>query len=84
MADSLVNDMSLAEFGRKELTLAEHEMQKYGPSQPSKGSNDCDPLVDDGGDATLLRDKCKEFEEKYSGTITTKELGTEMMYLGQI
>ena len=26
MADSKVKDMGLAEFGRKELTLAEHEM----------------------------------------------------------
>jgi adenosylhomocysteinase len=46
MADSKVKDMGLAEFGRKELTLAEHEMpglmsarQEYGPSQPFKGMN---------------------------------------------
>jgi len=39
-----VADISLAEFGRKEITLAEHEMpglmatrKKYGPSQPLKG-----------------------------------------------
>jgi len=46
MADSKVKDMGLAEFGRKELTLAEHEMpglmnarSEYGPSQPFKGMN---------------------------------------------
>jgi len=46
MADSKVKDMGLAEFGRKELTLAEHEMpglmaarKEYGPSQPFKGLN---------------------------------------------
>uniref|UniRef100_A0A0G4FZ27 Adenosylhomocysteinase n=1 Tax=Chromera velia CCMP2878 TaxID=1169474 RepID=A0A0G4FZ27_9ALVE len=44
MADSKVKDMSLAEFGRKEITLAEVEMPglmairtEYGPSQPLKG-----------------------------------------------
>jgi len=44
MADSKVKDMSLAEFGRKELTLAEVEMpglmetrKEFGPSQPLKG-----------------------------------------------
>ena len=38
-------DLSLAEFGRKEITLAEGEMpglmmmrQKYGPSKPLKGA----------------------------------------------
>merc|ERR1712051_834304 len=43
---SRVKDMGLAEFGRKELTLAEHEMpglmaarKEYGPSQPFKGMN---------------------------------------------
>merc|ERR1712012_629955 len=139
----------LAEFGRKELTLAEHEMpglmaarKEYGPSQPFKGMNingslhmtiqtgvlietlaalgakvrwcscnifstqdhaaagiakagtatvfawkgetlpeywwcteqmmtvpggdGCDQLVDDGGDATLLMHKGKEFEDKYA------------------
>lgn len=42
--DYKVADISLAEFGRKEIVLAEHEMpglmstrQKYGPSQPLKG-----------------------------------------------
>merc|ERR1712087_1014958 len=138
-----------AEFGRKELTLAEHEMpglmaarKEYGPGQPFKGLNingslhmtiqtgvlietlhalgakvrwascnifstqdhaaaaiakagtstvfawkgetlpeywwcteqmmtvpgadGCDQLVDDGGDATLLIHKGKEFEEKYA------------------
>jgi len=40
-----VADISLAEFGRKEITLAEQEMpglmalrEKYGPSQPLKGT----------------------------------------------
>jgi adenosylhomocysteinase len=43
--DSKVADMSLAEFGRKELELAEHEMpglmssrRKYGPQQVLKGA----------------------------------------------
>merc|ERR1711953_983839 len=46
MAESKVKDMGLAEFGRKELSLAEHEMPglmaartEYGPSQPFKGLN---------------------------------------------
>merc|ERR1712216_237963 len=45
-ADSKVKDMGLAEFGRKELSLAEHEMPglmalraEYGPSKPFKGLN---------------------------------------------
>merc|ERR1711936_685851 len=142
-------DMGLAEFGRKELTLAEHEMpglmaarKEFGPAQPFKGLNingslhmtiqtgvlietlaalgakvrwcSCnifstqdhaaaaiakagtstvyawkgetlpeywwcteqmltwpgadgpDQIVDDGGDATLLIHKGKEFEEKYA------------------
>ncbi|CAE7727820.1 SAHH [Symbiodinium sp. KB8] len=141
--------MGLAEFGRKELTLAEHEMpglmaarKEFGPAQPFKGMNingslhmtiqtgvlietlsalgakvrwcscnifstqdhaaagiakagtatvfawkgetlpeywwcteqmmtvpgadGCDQLVDDGGDATLLIHKGKEFEEKFA------------------
>jgi adenosylhomocysteinase len=149
MADSKVKDMGLAEFGRKELDLAEHEMpglmaarKEYGPAQPFAGLNingslhmtiqtavlietlealgakvrwcscnifstqdhaaaaiakkgtcsvfawkgetlpeywwcteqmmtvpgkdGCDQLVDDGGDATLLIHKGKEFEEKYA------------------
>lgn len=40
-----VADIGLAEFGRKEITLAENEMPglmamraKYGPSQPLKGA----------------------------------------------
>ena len=44
MTDSKVKDMGLAEFGRKELTIAEHEMpglmncrKEYG--QPFKGLN---------------------------------------------
>jgi len=149
MAESKVKDMGLAEFGRKELNLAEHEMPglmaartEFGPKQPFKGLNiagslhmtiqtgvlietltalgatvrwascnifstqdhaaaaiakagtatvfawkgetlpeywwcteqmmtwpgvdGCDQLVDDGGDATLLIHKGKEFEEKFA------------------
>jgi len=149
MSDSKVKDMGLAEFGRKELTLAEHEMPglmatraEYGPQKPFEGMNisgslhmtiqtgvlietlhalgakvrwcSCnifstqdhaaaaiakaetsavfawkgetlpeywwcteqmltwpgkdgpDQIVDDGGDATLLIHKGKEFEEKYA------------------
>merc|ERR1712119_210085 len=149
MADSRVKDMGLAEFGRKELTLAEVEMpglmaarKEFGPGQPFKGMNingslhmtiqtgvlietlaamgakvrwcscnifstqdhaaaaiakadtatvfawkgetleeywwcteqmmtvpgqdGCDQLVDDGGDATLLVHKGKEFEGKFA------------------
>ena len=148
MADSKVKDMGLAEFGRKELSLAEIEMpglmaarEEFGPSQPFKGLNingslhmtiqtgvlietlaalgakvrwascnifstqdhaaaaiakggstvfawkgetlpeywwcteqmmtvpgadGCDFLVDDGGDATMLIHKGKEFEEKFA------------------
>merc|ERR1712124_87740 len=144
-----VKDMGLAEFGRKELTLAEHEMpglmasrREFGPGKPFAGLNingslhmtiqtgvlietlaelgakvrwcscnifstqdhaaaaiakagtstvfawkgetleeywwcteqmmtvpgedGCDLLVDDGGDATLLIHKGKEFEEKFA------------------
>jgi len=46
MADSKVKDMGLAEFGRKELSLAEIEMPglmaaraEFGPAQPFKGLN---------------------------------------------
>merc|ERR1719412_1166813 len=149
MAESKVKDMGLAEFGRKELSMAEHEMpglmaarKEFGPAQPFKGLNingslhmtiqtgvlietltalgatvrwascnifspqdhaaaaiakagtatvfawkgetlpeywwcteqmmlvpgadGCDQLVDDGGDATLLVHKGKEFEEKFA------------------
>merc|ERR1712223_112018 len=149
MAESKVKDMGLAEFGRKELDLAEHEMpglmaarKEYGPDKPFAGLNingslhmtiqtgvlietltalgatvrwcscnifstqdqaaaaiakagtatvfawkgetleeywwcteqmmtvpgadGCDQLVDDGGDATLLIHKGKEFEEKFA------------------
>jgi len=149
MAESKVKDMGLAEFGRKELTLAEHEMpglmaarKEFGPAQPFKGldingslhmtiqtgvlietlaalgakvrwascnifstqdhaaaaiakagtatvfawkgetlpeywwcteqmltvpgSDGCDQLVDDGGDATLLMHKGRELEEKFA------------------
>jgi len=51
MADSKVKDMGLAEFGRKELSLAEHEMpglmacrKEYGPSKPFEGLNICGSL----------------------------------------
>merc|ERR1711981_451731 len=133
MADSKVKDMGLAEFGRKELSLAEHEMPglmaaraEFGPDKPFKGMNisgslhmtiqtavlietlyemgapaavakagtsvvfawkgealpeywwcteqmltwpGCDGpdlIVDDGGDATMLIHKGREFEEKYA------------------
>merc|ERR1712072_372119 len=149
LGESKVKDMGLAEFGRKELTLAEVEMpglmaarKEFGPGQPFKGldingslhmtiqtgvlietlaalgakvrwcscnifstqdhaaaaiakagtatvfawkgetlpeywwcteqmmtvpgKDGCDLLVDDGGDATLLIHKGKEFEEKYA------------------
>src|SRR5918999_829920 len=43
--DFKVADISLAEFGRKEITLAEHEMpglmalrEEYGDAQPLKGA----------------------------------------------
>jgi len=148
VGESKVKDMGLAEFGRKELNLAEHEMpglmaarKEFGPAQPFKGLNlsgslhmtiqtavlietlhalgakvrwascnifstqdhaaasiakagtaavfawkgetlpeywwcteqmmtwegvdGCDQLVDDGGDATLLMHKGKEFEDRY-------------------
>jgi len=46
MADSKVKDMGLAEFGRKELQLAEHEMpglmncrEEFGRSKPFEGLN---------------------------------------------
>eukprot|EP00811_Abedinium_folium_P033088 NODE_6078_length_1707_cov_46.620886.p1 GENE.NODE_6078_length_1707_cov_46.620886~~NODE_6078_length_1707_cov_46.620886.p1 ORF type:complete len:477 (-),score=118.49 NODE_6078_length_1707_cov_46.620886:224-1654(-) len=46
MSESKVKDMGLAEFGRKELNLAEHEMpglmacrQEFGPSKPFAGLN---------------------------------------------
>jgi len=149
MAESKVKDMGLAEFGRKELSLAEHEMpglmaarKEFGPSKPFAGLNingslhmtiqtgvlietlaelgakvrwcscnifstqdhaaaaiakagtstvfawkgetlpeywwcteqmmtvpgadGCDQLVDDGGDATLLIHKGKEYEAKFA------------------
>src|SRR5438874_5513267 len=44
-ADFKVADLSLADFGRKEITLAEHEMpglmslrREFGPAQPLKGA----------------------------------------------
>jgi adenosylhomocysteinase len=43
--DYFVKDISLADFGRKEMTIAEHEMpglmatrEKYGPGKPLKGA----------------------------------------------
>jgi adenosylhomocysteinase len=46
MSDSKVKDMGLAEFGRKELNIAEHEMpglmetrKEFGPDAPFKGLN---------------------------------------------
>jgi adenosylhomocysteinase len=149
MTDSKVKDMGLAEFGRKELDLAEIEMpglmaarKEFGPGKPFKGldingslhmtiqtavlietlaelgatvrwcscnifstqdhaaaaiaksgtatvfawkgetlaeywwcteqmmtvpgKDGCDQLVDDGGDATLLIHKGKEYEEKFA------------------
>jgi adenosylhomocysteinase len=43
--DYVVKDIGLADFGRKEITLAEHEMpglmatrEEYGPKQPLKGA----------------------------------------------
>ena len=45
MHDFVVKDLSLAEFGRKEIGLAEHEMpglmatrRKYGPEKPLRGA----------------------------------------------
>ena len=45
MSDYKVKDIGLADFGRKELDIAEHEMpglmatlQKYGQKQPLKGA----------------------------------------------
>ncbi|CAK0872724.1 unnamed protein product [Prorocentrum cordatum] len=94
MAESKVKDMGLAEFGRKELSLAEHEMPDHAAAAIAKaetstvfawkgetlqeywwcteqmmtvpGADGCDQLVDDGGDATLLIHKGKEFEEKFA------------------
>merc|ERR1712139_419331 len=50
-AECKVKDMGLAEFGRKELDLAEHEMpglmaarREFGPSQPFKGLDICGSL----------------------------------------
>jgi adenosylhomocysteinase len=44
MSDYKVKDITLAEFGRKELDIAEHEMpgliatrEKYGPQKPLQG-----------------------------------------------
>jgi len=51
MAESKVKDMGLAEFGRKELNLAEHEMPglmacrtEFGPAKPFKGLVICGSL----------------------------------------
>src|SRR5206468_9583610 len=57
--DYIVKDISLAEFGRKEISLAETEMpglmatrEEYGPKQPLKGTPNM--ILDDGGDATMF------------------------------
>src|ERR1700746_2728259 len=49
--DYIVKDISLAEFGRKEISLAETEMpglmatrEEYGPKQPLKGARIAGPL----------------------------------------
>jgi adenosylhomocysteinase len=165
MAESKVKDMGLAEFGRKELDLAEHEMpglmaarREFGPAKPFKdldingslhmtiqtavlietltelgakvrwcscnifstqdhaaaaiakagtatvfawkgetlpeywwcteqmmtvpGKDGCDQLVDDGGDATLLIHKGKEFEALYAkdGTLPDPNSTTNAEY----
>merc|ERR1712100_681979 len=165
MTDSKVKDMGLAEFGRKELDLAEIEMpglmearKEFGPGQPFKGmdingslhmtiqtgvlietlaamgakvrwcscnifstqdhaaaaiakagtstvfawkgetlpeywwcteqmmtvpgKDGCDQLVDDGGDATLLIHKGKEFEALYAkdGTLPDPNSTTNAEY----
>ena len=63
MAESNVMDMGLAEFGRKERTLAEHDMsglmncrKEYGPSQPFKGLNML--AAHDNSDGRVDRDAC--------------------------
>merc|ERR1711990_870650 len=159
MTDSKVKDMGLAEFGRKELDLAEIEMpglmaarKEFGPGKPFKGldingslhmtiqtavlietlaelgatvrwcscnifstqdhaaaaiakagtstvfawkgetlaeywwcteqmmtvpgADGCDQLVDDGGDATLLIHKGKEYEEKYAKDGSLPDMGS--------
>ena len=45
MTDYIVKDISLADFGRKEISLAETEMpglmatrEEYGPKKPLKGA----------------------------------------------
>jgi adenosylhomocysteinase len=50
-ADYVVKDMSLAEWGRKEIAIAETEMpglmatrQEYGPEQPLRGARICGSL----------------------------------------
>ena len=54
--DYIVKDMSLAEFGRKEISLAETEMpglmatrEEYGPKQPLKGARSVNPESRDSG-----------------------------------
>jgi S-adenosylhomocysteine hydrolase len=49
MSDYVVKDIALAEFGRKELDIAETEMpglmalrSEYGESKPLKGAPDAD------------------------------------------
>ena len=61
--DYKVADLSLAEYGRKELTLAEHEMPglmatraEYADSQPLKGARDHGLAAHDDPDRRADRD----------------------------
>merc|ERR1712151_1107855 len=67
-----VKDMGLAEFGRKELTLAEHEMpglmaarREFGPSKPFRGLNINGSLHMTIQTGVLIH-KGKELEEKFA------------------
>src|SRR3970282_1292149 len=68
-----VQDLTLADFGRREIRLAEHEMPglmalraEYRAEQPLACPGGSGPtlLLDDGGDATLLVHKGAEFEQE--------------------
>src|SRR6202795_1135137 len=59
--DYIVKDMSLAEFGRKEISLAETEMpglmatrEEYGPKQPLKGARIAGSLPTTSPTAVLI------------------------------
>ena len=61
--DYIVKDISLAEFGRKELSLAETEMpglmatrEEYGPKQPLKGARIAGSPAHDHSDRRADRD----------------------------